>query len=142
MSEKRHIRPAAVLSSFRTRPKKLLENSVSSSECDQKLTRILLRGGSLNQTQNFFVQKLSNLGPVLNKPMRLKRITEGAWGESLQPLSDFWDFAAKNSDINAISITFRTFLKSYEKLQYSKMLKIQKPLNELNCLTPSTAPYT
>ena len=44
---------------------------------------------------NFFTQKLCNLGPVLNKLMQLKRITEGAWGESLQPLGDFCDFAAK-----------------------------------------------
>ena len=26
--------------------------------------------------------KLSNLGPVLNKLMQLKRITEGAWGRA------------------------------------------------------------
>ena len=38
----------------------------------------------------FFAQKLSNLGPVLNKPLLLKRVTEGA-----QLLGDFCDFAAK-----------------------------------------------
>ena len=78
-------------------------------------TRILLRG-SLNQNLLlfFFAQKLSNLGPVLNKPMQLKRTAEGAWGQSPQLLGDFCDFAAKNCDLSAISITFRAFLKPYE----------------------------
>ena len=48
---------------------------------------------------------------MLNKLMQLERITEGAWGQSPQPLGDFW---GKNSDFNAILITFRTFLKPYE----------------------------
>ena len=39
--------------------------------------------------RKFFAQKLSNLGPVLNKPMQLKNIPKGAWGESLQLLSNF-----------------------------------------------------
>ena len=63
-------------------------------------TRVLLskreRGG-LNQRQMFFAQKLSNLGPMLNKPLLLKRVTEGA-----QLLGDFCDFAAKNSNFKAI----------------------------------------
>ena len=29
---------------------------------------------------NFFAQKLSNLGSVMNELMQLKRITERAWG--------------------------------------------------------------
>ena len=41
-------------------------------------TRILLRGKGLEPKLNFFVQKLCNLGPMLNKLMQLKRITEGA----------------------------------------------------------------
>ena len=36
--------------------------------------------GGLEPKVNFLAQKLSNLGPVLNKLMLLKRITEGAWG--------------------------------------------------------------
>ena len=41
-------------------------------------TNVLLREREgLNQKQMFFAQKLSNLGPVLNKPLRLKRVTEG-----------------------------------------------------------------
>ena len=40
----------------------------------------------------FFAQKLSNLGPVLNKPLQLKRVTEGP---EPQLLGDFCDFAAK-----------------------------------------------
>ena len=35
--------------------------------------------------QNIWAQKLSNLGPVLNKLMQLKRITEGAWGGREEP---------------------------------------------------------
>ena len=62
----------------------------------------------------FFPQKLSNLGPLLNKLLQLKRITEGVWGQSPQPLGDFCDLAGKNSDFNAISITFHTFWKPYE----------------------------
>ena len=38
----------------------------------------------------FFAQKLSNLGPVLNKPLLLKRVTEWA-----QLVGDFRDFAAE-----------------------------------------------
>ena len=33
---------------------------------------------NLNQKQMFFALKLSTLGPVLNKPLQLKRVTEGA----------------------------------------------------------------
>ena len=40
----------------------------------------------------FFAPKLSNLGPVLNKPLLLKCVTEGA-----QLLSDFCNFAAKKA---------------------------------------------
>ena len=36
-----------------------------------------------------------NLGPVVNKLMQLKRITEGVWGQSPRPLGDFRDFAGK-----------------------------------------------
>ena len=51
---------------------------------------------------------------MLNKLMQLKRITEGVWGQSPQPLGDFCDFAEKNSDFIAILITFCTFLKPNE----------------------------
>ena len=54
---------------------------------------------------------------VLNKLMLLNRITEKAWGQIPQPMGDFCDFAAKNSDFNAIWIAFCTFLKPYEQLQ-------------------------
>ena len=36
----------------------------------------ILRG--VNQKQIFFAQKLSDFGPVLNKLMQLKRVTDGA----------------------------------------------------------------
>ena len=41
-------------------------------------TEFCLERGGLNQKKMFFPQKLSNLGPVLNKPLQLKRVTEGA----------------------------------------------------------------
>ena len=43
----------------------------------------------------FFAQQLSNSDPVLNKPMQLKCIAKGAWGQSPQPLGNFCSFAAK-----------------------------------------------
>ena len=69
-------------------------------------TGFCLERGGLNQKWMFFVRKLSNLGPVLNKPMQLKRVTEGA-----EPPAAGWFLAifGKNSNFNAISITFRTF---------------------------------
>ena len=39
-----------------------------------------LKGGWLEPKENFFAQKLSNLGSVLNKLMQLMHITEWAWG--------------------------------------------------------------
>ena len=50
----------------------------------------------------FFAQKLSNLGHVLNKPLQLKCVTEGA---GPQQLGDFCDVAAK--------IAILTPVKSY-----------------------------
>ena len=38
----------------------------------------LLRERERESKGMFFAQKLSNLGPVLNKPLLLKRVTEGA----------------------------------------------------------------
>ena len=40
----------------------------------------------------FFAQKMSNLGPVLHKPLLLKRVTEGP---EPQLLREFCNFAAK-----------------------------------------------
>ena len=52
----------------------------------------------------FFAQKLSNLVPVLNKPLLLKRITEGA-----QLLRDFCDFAAKIAILTPFKSHFALF---------------------------------
>ena len=43
----------------------------------RSVTRVLVRERDLNQKQMFFAQKLSNLGFVLNKPLLIKRVTEG-----------------------------------------------------------------
>ena len=65
MRKKRRLRPAAFLSSFSIRFIYSLEKV------------------------KIFAQKLSNLGPMLNKLMQFKRITEEPVGHSLQLLSDF-----------------------------------------------------
>ena len=44
---------------------------------------ILLKGKKLERKVNFFFErKLLNLSPLLNKPMQIKCITEGAWRQS------------------------------------------------------------
>ena len=65
--------------------------------------------------RNFFAQKLSNLGPVLNKLMQLEHATKGVWGA--EPPSHWANFVIlqkKNSNFIAISFTFHMFLKPYE----------------------------
>ena len=52
----------------------------------------------------FFAQKLFYLGPVLNKPLRLKRVTEGT-----QLLGDFWDFAVKIAILTPFESHFSRF---------------------------------
>ena len=52
----------------------------------------------------FFAQKLSNLGPLLNKPLLLKRVTERA-----QLVGDFRDFAAKIAISTAFESRFARF---------------------------------
>ena len=52
----------------------------------------------------FSAQKLSNLGPVLNKPLQLKRVTEGA-----QLLGDFCDFVAKIAILTPFESDFARF---------------------------------
>ena len=52
----------------------------------------------------FSAQKLSNLGPVLNKPLQLKRVTEGT-----QLLGDFFDFAAKIAILTPFELDFARF---------------------------------
>ena len=54
----------------------------------------------------FFAQKLSNLGPVLNKPLQLKRVTEGT--ES-PPAGDYCDFAAKIAILTPFKSHFARF---------------------------------
>ena len=52
----------------------------------------------------FFAQKLSNVGPELNKPLLLKRVTEGA-----QLLGGFCDFAAKIAILTPFESHFARF---------------------------------
>ena len=52
----------------------------------------------------YFAQKLSNLGLVLNKPLLLKRVTEGA-----QLLGDFCNFAAKIAILTPFESHFACF---------------------------------
>ena len=54
-----------------------LKNLSAAVNATRSATRILLRGkGGKTKSRIFFAQKLSNLGPVLNKLMQLKRVTE------------------------------------------------------------------
>ena len=55
----------------------------------------------------FFAQKLSNLGPVLNKPLQLKRVTEGA---KPRAAGNFCDFAA----IIAILTPFKSYFARFK----------------------------
>ena len=64
-------------------------------------TRIFLEGGGLNKKKFFLYQNSLNVGSVTNKPLQFNRIAE-AWGQSPQPVSDFYNFAAKNSNFNTI----------------------------------------
>ena len=54
----------------------------------------------------FFAQKLFNLGPVLNKPLLLKRVTEGA---DPATAGDFCDFAAKVAILTPFKSHFARF---------------------------------
>ena len=57
-----------------------------------------------------FAQKVSDLGRVLNKPMQLKGVTEGA---EPQQLGDFCDFTAKIAILTPFQSHFACF-KPYE----------------------------
>ena len=65
----------------------------------------------------------ANLGPVLNKLMQLMRVTERAWGIEPPTAGQFLWFCGKNSNFNAISITFCKFLKPYEYQINSDVVK-------------------
>ena len=60
------------------RPVQSLEKSVCMSKCDQKHNQGFAKREMLKPKEMFFAQKLSNLSPVLNKPLQLKRVTKGA----------------------------------------------------------------
>ena len=71
-------------------------------------TRFLVREKGLNQ-KFFFAQQLSNLDPVLNKPLHLKCIAEGAWGQSPQLLGNFCNFAEKAAIFTRFQSHFARF---------------------------------
>ena len=75
--KKRHISPAAFISSFRMRLQSL-EKSVCSNVCDHKYNQDFAKREGAGTKSSFISTKLSNLSPVLNKPMQFKLITEGA----------------------------------------------------------------
>ena len=54
----------------------------------------------------FFAEKLSNLGPVLNKPLQLKRVTQEA---EPQLLGDFCNFEAKIAILTPFKSHFARF---------------------------------
>ena len=71
-------KPGSVYSSFRMRHVQSLEKSVCRSKCDQKHNQGFAKREKLKPKVNVFAQKLSNLSPVLTKPLQLKRVTKGA----------------------------------------------------------------
>ena len=62
-------------------------------------SRVLLKERGREPKGMFFAQKLSNLGPVLNKPLLLKRVTEGAEPPAA---GRFLQFCGKNCNFKAI----------------------------------------
>ena len=90
MSEKRDVQGRQrFLARFVSGPYNRLKNLSAAVNATRSATRILLRGRGLEPKPNFVAQKWSSLGPMLNKLMLLKRVTEGAWGQCPQPLRDF-----------------------------------------------------
>ena len=74
-------------------------------------TRVLLRERGLEPKVNVFAQKLSNLGPVLNKqPLQLKRVTKGA---DLPAAGRFLRFIAKIAFLTPFKSHF-ALLKPYQ----------------------------
>ena len=108
--KKRLIRPAPFLSSFRIQPIYHYKNLSVAVIATRSATRILLRERGFNRNYIFFAEKLSNLGPVLNKLMQLKLISEGALGgQILQLMGDFCDFAAKLAILTPFQSHFARF---------------------------------
>ena len=54
-----------------------LKNMSAGVNATRSATRVLLGERGLEPKGMFFAQKLYNLDPVLNKPLLLKRVTEG-----------------------------------------------------------------
>ena len=78
------------------------------------------------------------LSGVLNQLAILKLITNRGLGPEPQPLDGFCDFSEKNSQFNAICITFRTFLEPIER---TKLLKFESHLKKLNSSAPLPLTY-
>ena len=77
MSEKQDVqRRQRFLGRFVSCPYNCLKNLTAAVNVTKSATRIFLKGKGLESKAKFFTQKFSNLGPVLNKLMQLKRITE------------------------------------------------------------------
>ena len=75
----------------------------------------------------FLFEKTSYSGCMLSKLVQFQRITGSVLGKS--QVGDFCDFSATNSHFNAIWITFRSLLESFET---SKLLKLRSHLKDLN----------
>ena len=79
LKKKVHISPEAFITSFRMRPVfNRLKNMSAGVNGTRSATRVLVRERGLEPKVNvFLLQKVSNLGPVLIKPLQLKCVTEG-----------------------------------------------------------------
>ena len=68
------------LARFVCSPYNRLKNLSAAVNATRSATRILLKERGLQTKVNFFAQKFSYIGPMLNKLMQLKCITKGGQG--------------------------------------------------------------
>ena len=112
MFEKRDAyAPQPLSPRFVCAPYNCLKNLFTAVNATRSATRMLLRGRGVESKVVcfFFAQKLPTLGHVLNKPQQLKRITEGAWMRSPQPLGDFRGFAKNIAILTQFQSHFARF---------------------------------
>ena len=100
-----------LLARFVCGPYTHLKTRSAAVNATRSATRILLKGRRLEQQVNFFAQNLYNLVNCAEQTDATQAYHRESLGKSPQQLSNFCDFAAKNINFKAISITFRTFLK-------------------------------
>ena len=85
-----------------------LKNLSTAMNVIRSAIKILLRG--LEPNVKIFRTKIVQFSPRAEQTDVTQVYHRGSWGAEPPPVGDFCDFAAKNSDFNAILILFRTFV--------------------------------